>query len=187
MIENYPKGVKGGEQRPVDKAKIRLAEGWLDKASKHLLVASEHLKSYSNSSEAIEAAQECIELSVKAIFSLLDIKYPLRHGMQPDRKEFADVARDLRLLQSEFDAQGLGHIRLPRLFFLLNFWAYFYTISKYGYEVESLASARDLFDKKEAELAVSHAEECLRAAQELRFVREDKMAGLLAVRKSPPC
>jgi hypothetical protein len=51
-------------------------------------------------------------------------------------------------------------IRIPRLLFLLNFWAQFYITAKHGFEAEDLASAQELFEREEAELAVRHAEEC---------------------------
>ncbi len=70
-------------------------------------------------------------------------------------------------------------IRLPRLLLLLNFWAEFYIIAKYGFRVEHLASARDLFEKGEAELSVRHAHECLNAARQLRYLGEDRLEALL--------
>jgi hypothetical protein len=46
----------------------------------------------------------------------------------------------------------------------MNFWAQFYITAKYGFEAEYLASAQNLFEKAEAELAIRHAEECSLAA-----------------------
>jgi HEPN domain-containing protein len=42
-------------------------EGWIDKASNHLQTAREHAKSGYRFSEAVQAAQECIELSLVAL------------------------------------------------------------------------------------------------------------------------
>ncbi|RLC64267.1 MAG: hypothetical protein DRI48_07755 [Chloroflexi bacterium] len=47
--------------------KHRVIEGWIDKARNQLQAAKEYLKSRTQYSESIEASQECIELSVKAI------------------------------------------------------------------------------------------------------------------------
>lgn len=168
----------------VENSKQRLIDGFLDKASKHLQVANGHIKTYTHNSETIEAAQECIELSVKSIFLLLDIKYPLQHDIKPNRKQFSDIAAQIqhRSLQDKLEEQGLAAtIRLPRLLFLLHFWAQFYTIAKYGFQVANLASARDLFDRKEAELAVFHAEECIRAARQLRHIGREQLEELLAI------
>ncbi len=145
----------------------RLAEGWIDKADKHLRKAEEYNKSYGHASEVVEAAQICVELSVKAVFKLLDIEYPYQHGIEPNREQFKELARQLRAFQNEFEVHTLSYIRLPRLLFLLNFWSHFYTVAKYGYDVESLAAARELFGDNEAALAVENARECLTASRQL--------------------
>ncbi|RKX99512.1 MAG: hypothetical protein DRP54_07130 [Spirochaetes bacterium] len=166
----------------MNKTKRKTIEGWIDKASNQLLAAKEHLKSF-RCSEAIEAAQECVELSVKSVLSLLDIKYSRSHEWAPDKKEFAAIAQQIqkRRLLDKLAKQYLDHkIRLPRLLFLMNFWAQFYITAKYGFEAELLSSARDLFNKEEAELAVRHADECYRAASELRYLDEDKLAALVS-------
>jgi hypothetical protein len=62
----------------------------------------------------------------------------------------------------------------------MNFWAQFYITAKYGFEAEHLASARDLFNKAEAELAVQHADECFQAASQLRYLDENKLAALVS-------
>jgi HEPN domain-containing protein len=162
--------------------KRKTIEGWIDKASNQLQAAREHLKSF-RYSEAIEAAQECVELSVKSILSLLDIRYSRSHEWAPDKKEFAAIAQQIqeRQLLDKLAKQYLDSIvRLQRLLFLMNFWAQFYITAKYGFEAEYLASARDLFEKEEAELAVQHADECYRAASQLRYLDEDKLAALVS-------
>jgi len=167
----------------MDKNKRRMIEGWIDKAANQLRVAKEHLKSYTRYSEAVEASQECTELSVKSILSLLDIKYPRKHWWDQDKQDFASIAGQIRQgqLQDGLATQHLDHIvRLPRLLFLVNFWAQFYTVAKYGFEVENLASAQDLFGNAEANLAVQHAQECYQAASQLRYLDENKLAALLS-------
>ena len=162
--------------------KRRLIEGWIDKASNQLRAAKEHLKSPLQYSESIEASQECVELSIKSILLLLDIKFSQSHGWAQDKKHFADIARQIqeRQLLDRLTDQYLDHIiRLPRLLFLMNFWAQFYITAKYGFEAEHLASAQDLFNKEEANLAVRHAGECYRAASDLRYLSEDKLAAVL--------
>ena len=160
-----------------------MAEGWIDKASNQLQVAREHSKSYTQYSEVVQAAQQCIELSVKAVFSFLGVPLPRTHGWEQDKKPFASIAQQIqeKHLTDKLAAQYLNHVvNLPRLLFLVNFWAQFYITAKYGFEVANLAPAKDLFKKEEAELAVKHAEECHQAASQLRYLPVDKMAALLS-------
>jgi len=166
----------------MEKTKRRIIAGWLDKASNHLQIAKEHLRSSVRYSETIEAAQECVELSVKSILSFLRIEFSPPHGWAQNSKEFASIARQIqkRQLQEKLAEQYLHHVvRLPRLLFLVNFWAQLYIAAKYGFEVESLAPAQDLFNKEEAELAVQHAQECYQAASQLRHLQDEKLSALL--------
>ncbi len=104
-------------------------EGWIDKASNHLSAARDCAQSPYRSSEAIQAAQECVELSVKSVLSLLEIRYPRAHEWPAEGKAFAEVARQIRERQllPRLEAQNLAYtVRLPRLLFLLNFWSQFY-------------------------------------------------------------
>ncbi len=167
----------------MDKAKLRMIEGWLDKASNHLQAAKEHSKSYTQYSEAIQAAQECVELSVKSILSLLGVAFSPSHRWEPDKKQFANIADQIqkRHLIDRLAVQYLNHaVNLPRLLFLMDFWAQFYSIAKYGFEAGDLAPAKDLFGKAEAELALQHAQECYATASQLRYLSEDKMTALLS-------
>lgn len=165
----------------MDKSKRKMIEGWIDKASNQMQVAREHLKSYTRYSESIQASQECIELSVKSILSLLNIEYTPSHGWS--KEQFSKIAEQIqeRHLLDRLAAQKLNYIiRLPRLLLLANFWAQFYLPAKYGFEAGYLAPAQDLFTKEEADLAVQHAEECYRAASHLRYLSEDKLAALIS-------
>jgi hypothetical protein len=162
----------------VGKSKRRMIEGWIDKAWNQLQSARDHLKSF-HYSESIEASQECVELSVKSILSLLEIEYPLSHGW--NREEFSSIAEQIqkRQLLDKLIAQNLHYgPRLPRLLLLANFWAQFYLPAKYGFEDGYLAPAQDLFKRQEAELAAQHAEECYRAASELRYLDEDRLVAI---------
>lgn len=165
----------------MSESKRKTIEGWIDKAWRQLRVAEDHLNSYYRSSEAIEAAQECVELSVKAILSLLGIEYKLKHKWDWD--DFIDIAKQIQQGQilDKLAEQNLYHCsRLPRLLLLANLWGHFYLPAKYGF-AEYLASAQDLFEKQEAELAVQHANECYQAASELRYLDEDKLADISLV------
>jgi len=167
----------------MNKAKRRMIEGWIDKASNQLQDARQHLKFYTQYSETIQSAQVCVELSVKSVFSLLDITFSPSHGWEQDKKQFATIAEQIqkRHLIEKLKAQYLDYtVNLPRLLFLINFWAQFYNTAKYGLEAGYLAPAKDLFKKEEAELAVQHAQECCQAASNLRYLDENKMSVLVS-------
>jgi HEPN domain-containing protein len=158
-------------------------EGWINKASNQLQAAKEHVKSSYQCSEAVQAAQQCIELSVKSVLSLFYVKYSKSHEWASVKKPFEDIARQIqeKKLTEKLSSQHLDYdIPLPRLLFLMNFWGQFYLVSKYGFEAEYLASAQDLFKREEAELAVRHAEECQRAVSALRYYDKTKLAALLS-------
>jgi HEPN domain-containing protein len=167
----------------MDKGKRKMIEGWIDKASNQLQAAKERSKSSIQYSEAIQAAQECVELSVKSILSLFDITFTPSHGWEPDKKQFTAIAEQIQKKQliDKLTSQYLNHIvNLPRLLFLVNFWAQFYTTAKYGFEPGHLAPAKDLFKKEEAGLAVQHAQECYQAASHFRYLGKGKLAALLS-------
>jgi hypothetical protein len=151
MSESKVVQVTRGTQR-------KTIEGWIDKASNQRQTAKEHAKSPYRCSEAVQTAQECIELSVKSVLSLLGVEYPRAHEWAPDKKPFAAIAQQIseRRLVEKLANQSLGHsLALPRLLLFMNFWGQFYLAAKYGFEVEHLASAHDLFRAEEAKLAVA--------------------------------
>jgi HEPN domain-containing protein len=161
----------------VDSVKRKTVEGWIDKASNQLMFAKDKLKSYYHDSECVQAAQECVELSVKAVLEFLDLEYAHVHGWNKEQLErIAKQIRDRHVLE-RLAAANLGvYVPLPRLLFLGNFWAQFYIQAKYGMEAGYLASAKDLIDHAEAEIAVSHADQCYGAALRLRHLDEQKLA-----------
>jgi len=153
-------------------------EGWLEKASTNLRTADAHLESRVHYSDAVQAAQVCVELSVKGMLGLLDVDFPKSHGW--DKERLAKIAEQIqkRRLLDKLTA-NLVHIGLPRLLFLANFWDQFYLQAKYGMETGYLASAQDLIGRDEAALAVAHARECLGAAQQLRFLPQDQYDAIM--------
>jgi HEPN domain-containing protein len=172
--------LKIGGNDPVDPNKQAYIDGSLAKASNHLASAREHAKSYYYCSDCIQDAQACVELSVKALLSLLEIEYPRTHGW--DEKELRKVAEQIekRKLLTRLNEQYLNHINLPRLLILVNLWDQFYIQAKYGIEAGNLAPAQKLFTRPEAELAIAHADECLHAATAIRHAGGEKLSALLA-------
>jgi HEPN domain-containing protein len=163
----------------MDRNKRKLAEGWLDTASTQLDTARQHVKTRVYYPEAVQAAQQCVELSVKAILVFLEIDFQKSHGWDKEKlTKIAEQIRDRELMQ-KLQHQHV-YMKLPRLLFLANFWEQFYLLAKYGMEAGHLATARELFEKEDAELAVQHAQDCYHAATHLRHLSEDKMNAILS-------
>lgn len=161
--------------------KRKTIEGWIDKAATQLDTAKKHLKSHCHYSESVEASQECVELSVKSVLSILGIEFPRSHSW--DSKSLSKIAGQIvqKQILKKIEEQNLYQCsRLPRLLHLTNFWAQFYLTAKYGMEAGHLASAQELFEMEDAKLAVHHAEECYRAASELRHLSKNKLAAVMS-------
>lgn len=161
--------------------KQRTIEGWIDQASSQLQTAKDCSKSSYRCAEAIQASQLCIELSVKAILTMLCISYPKAHQWAAEKQPFADIAKEIkkREIIARLEAQYLN-ISLPRLLLLMSFWGQLYLVSKYGFEAEFLASAQELFKPEEAKLAIQHADECYQAATTLRYLDKNKLESVIA-------
>jgi len=89
---------------------------------------------------------EAIEFAAKAAFLLLAQPYPKKHEFTDD--EFASLFERI--------PDQAKHFNFPRLFVLYKFWMGFYTMAKYGNEKLNIAAV-DLFQRAEADLALSHA------------------------------
>ena len=107
----------------VPEKSLSLAESFLKRALKKLGEAEEHLK-HVNYSESVSSSQECIELSIKAMFLLLTAEYPKRHTFKDEEFEalFEKIPEKLRYLD------------FPWLFLYSKFWGTFYETAKYGDE-----------------------------------------------------
>jgi HEPN domain-containing protein len=162
----------------MEKNKRRVVEGWVDKASTHLQTAKDHFKGGVYYSDAVQASQVCVELSVKAILAFLEVDFPKSHGW--DKEKLSKLAEQVqkRSILDKLDQQYL-YIKLPRLLFLANFWDQFYLQAKYGMEAGYLASAQDLFGRDEAETAIKHADECFHAAIRVRCLPEDQLEAIV--------
>jgi HEPN domain-containing protein len=98
---------------------MNVIESFLRRARNKLDEAREHLKKL-NYPESISASQECIELSVKAIFLLFQEKYPRRHEFTEE--EFENI---LKMIPAQ-----LEHLDLPKVYLYSKFWSQFYTVAK---------------------------------------------------------
>jgi HEPN domain-containing protein len=134
---------------------MNIIESFLHRARNELDEAREHLKKF-NYSESVSASQECIELSVKAIFLLFQEKYPRKHEFTEE--EFEKI---LKMIPAQ-----LKYVDFPKVYLYSKFWSQFYTVAKYGLEKLGIGADK-LFEKEEAELALKHVERCEFAASEL--------------------
>ena len=135
---------------------LEMAESFLKRAWNKLSEAKEHLKRC-NYPESISASQECIELSIKAVFMLLQKEYPKKHEFKEE--EFEEILKKI--------PDKLRYLDFHKLYLYSKFWLSFYTVAKYGLEKLGIGPEK-LFEREEAELALKHAEKCESAASQLK-------------------
>jgi HEPN domain-containing protein len=137
--------------------KFGQAESWLKRANNKLDEARNQLQQKFNYAESVSASQECIELSIKAIFSVAGIEFTKEHKIKEEefKKLLEKIPDDLKNIYN-----------YPRIYLLSEFWTYFYTTAKYGLEKLKIGSDK-LFTDKEANIALEHAEECYNASNGL--------------------
>ena len=157
-------------------------DDWLKKARSQLKVANNHLETRVNWSDAVQAAQQVVELSVKSLLLLLNVEFPPKHKWsKDDLRKIADQINQRRLIDKMKNHGLYWPTHLPRYLAIMNLWGDLYLFAKYGLESVGLASSEELFQHGEAELAVEHANECLRAASELSYLQPDKLASIIQV------
>lgn len=137
------------------KEDLELVNSWLNRAQNKLYEAENQSKNM-HYSESISASQECIELSIKSTFILLNCEYTRKHDIREEEFEVA-----LKKVPEE-----LKYLEYPKLYLYSKFWSYFYTIAKYGYEKMGIGADK-LFEKEEAELALKHARNNINAARRM--------------------
>lgn len=138
-----------------DTKSIEMAESYLKRSWNKLNESKVQLKER-HYSESISASQECIELSIKAIFLLLHEKYPKEHGFKEEG--FEAILKQI--------PDKIKYLNFPKLYLYSKFWQNFYTVAKYGLEKVGVGPEK-LFEKEEAELALKHADKCRYAATQL--------------------
>lgn len=134
--------------------KFEQAESWLKRANNKLDEAKNQLQQKFNYPESVSASQECIEFSIKALFSIAKIKFTKGHKIKEE--EFKNILDKIpEMLKNIYN--------YPRIYLLSEFWSYFYITTKYGLEELKIGSDK-LFTNKEAILALEHANECYNAS-----------------------
>jgi len=145
---------------PLQKQSTDLAESYLKRALNKQIESKNHLEGC-RYAESVSASQECIELSIKASFLLLDIEPPKDHKFT--QEQFGEV---LRRIPAKLTYRDFAKVYLYSMF-----WSMFYTVAKYGLEKVQVGPDK-LFEKEEAELALKHAQRCRDAAGDLaNYVR----------------
>jgi len=144
----------------MEEKNIQMAESFLKRAWNKLNEAKSYLENYHHS-ESISASQECIELSIKAIFLLLQKEYPRKHEFEEE--EFEAILKKI--------PEKLEYLEFSKLYLYSKFWLNFYTVAKYGLEKIGIGPEK-LFEKEEAELALKHADKCYHAANMLKSYTE---------------
>jgi HEPN domain-containing protein len=88
---------------------IEMAGSYLRRTRNKYYEAKEHLEKW-HYSESISASQECIELSIKAVFLLLQENYPKRHEFKEE--EFEAGLKKI--------PEKLKYLDFPKFIFTLN-------------------------------------------------------------------
>jgi HEPN domain-containing protein len=99
---------------------------------------------------------------------IMNLDFPREHQLLFKRgkggKKLSEEFKEL--LKKEMPKYFSYKDRLPRLIFLTYFWHEFYTIGKYGIGKLNIPPDQ-LFKREDAELALKHAELCLKVADDL--------------------
>ena len=135
---------------------IEYAESLLSRASNKLIEAKEHLEA-AKYPESASASQECLELSVKAIFYILKGDFPKDHKFKDE--EFEEVLKKI--------PEDLSYLEVHKLYFYSRLWGSFYTLMKYGKEEWGLGPEK-FIEREEAKLAYKHADRAYSAATIIR-------------------
>ena len=96
---------------------------------------------------AIEAAQHCIELSVKALYKLVGLKYPKKHDPATQLEEVIKRLKGLPDYQK---------VSIARAKWISKMWEWAHSTSIYG--TLNVPASR-IFKRKDAEIAVEYASE----------------------------
>jgi hypothetical protein len=136
---------------------LKAAEGLIDEAA-HLLTRAENLVKSYDYNGAIEAAQHCIELSVKSQYRLVGLKPPRTHLERFPKKGLGEE-NPLEMVAERLDGiEDYLMVWLGKTSWIGRMWAWAHDTSLYG--CLDLPSSK-LFDQKDASVAIEYAHEAL--------------------------
>jgi HEPN domain-containing protein len=141
----------------VDRARI-LAPDFHKRAEKKCQKAQKHLEQCDYLS-ATQAAQECCEYAMKAIYGFVGKQYTMTH--QLIEEEYKEVLKAI--------GDKIPYFNYGRLFEIAQLWSWWKNTIIYGNEKLGV-SASPVFGEKEAKLAVEHARECRQGSYSVRDV-----------------
>jgi hypothetical protein len=129
----------------------------IDEAS-HLRTRAESLASQYDCSGAIEAAQHCIELSVKSLYRLVGLEPPRTHLERMSKKKFGEENPLERAAERLEGMDEYLMIWLGKTSWIGRMWAWAHDTSLYG--CLDLPASK-LFGQKDAGIAIDYAGEAL--------------------------
>lgn len=131
---------------------LKRSEELLNEASKAKWRAHSLIKSFDYNG-AVEAAQHCIELSIKATYQLV--------GLDPPKPKSHDVGKELIKVVRRLDfPEALNYLResLARMRWISTMWAWAHSTSMYGC---LNIPASKIFKEKDAKVAIEYASDVL--------------------------
>lgn len=133
------------------KQNLEMARDYLQRALKKKMDAKAELDKFSFD-DCVRDSQECIELSVKAIFYAFGMEPRKTHEL--DEKDFKEL---LDSIPADLEPK-IGARDFVEPYIYLKFWAPAYLITKYG--LEKLGVGGRIFGQDEAQLSIRHADAC---------------------------
>jgi HEPN domain-containing protein len=131
----------------------RMAENYIRIAANCLKQARSSLKA-KDCALAVRRAQECVEMSLKAILRSMGVEYPKEH----------DVSKALEVSRGKFP--DWFSAKIPKFMEISKDLSKKRGPAMYGYESEMKPSS-DIFDEEDANSAISSAKEVFEACRKL--------------------
>ena len=136
---------------------LKAAEGMIDEASQCLLRA-EALAKGCDYSGAVEAAQHCIELSMKSLYRLVGLKPPRTHWERRAKNEFGEEDPLEKVAERLDGIEDYLKVWLGKTSWIGRMWAWAHNTSLYG--CLDLPASK-LFAQKDATTATDYAHDAL--------------------------
>ena len=150
----------------------------IDGASQCLMRA-EGLAERCDYSGAVEAAQHCIELSMKSLYRLVGLKPPKTHWGQV-KKDFGEEDPLEKVAERLEGIEEHQIVWLGKTSWIGRMWAWAHNTSLYG--CLNLPASR-LFEQKDANVAIDYAREAL---TNCRIITNSVKLGHTRIKAQPP-
>ena len=157
---------------------LKIAEGMIGEASQ-CLARAEGLMERGDCSGAVEAAQHCIELSMKSLYRLVGLKPPKTHWGQV-KKDSGEEDPLEKVAERLEGIQEHERVWLGKTSWIGRMWAWAHNTSLYGC-LDLLASR--LFDQRDAKVAIDYAHDAL---TNCRIITNSVKLGHTKIKAQPP-